>query len=93
MKPSSSAEWVSFRRLPKDTSMRLRKHQPEAAPPAAQQQTTPPGPPWQEFLDPLERPSREDMAKYHNPFESLLEPVAMPRWLRGRRRPPRDKSS
>jgi hypothetical protein len=33
------------------------------------------------------------MAKYHNPFESLLEPVAMPRWLRGRRRPPRDKSS
>ena len=51
------------------------------------------GPPWQEFLDPQERPNREDLAKGHSPFESLLEPVPLPRWLRGRRRAPRDKMS
>ena len=49
--------------------------------------------PWEQFLDPLERPSREDRAADHNPIESILEPVPMPRWLRGRRRAPRDKLS
>jgi hypothetical protein len=29
----------------------------------------------------------------HSAFESILEPVPMPRWLRGRRRPPPDKLS
>jgi hypothetical protein len=72
--------------------MRLRKHRSEAAP-QQPQETTKPGPAWREFLDPLERPNREDLAKDHSPFESLLEPVPMPRWLRGRRRAPRDKMS
>jgi hypothetical protein len=73
--------------------MRLRKQRPPAAP--AQQPTTKPAkPPWQEFLDPEERPNREDLAAQHNVFtDSILEPVPMPRWLRGRRRPPRDKLS
>jgi hypothetical protein len=71
--------------------MRLGKHQPEATPPPQQETTK--GQPWQEFLDPLERPNREDLAKSHSAFESFLEPVPMPRWLRGRRRAPRDKLS
>lgn len=72
--------------------MRLRK-QREASAPAQPETTTPGKPPWQEFLDPQERPNREDMAADHNPFESVLEPVPLPRWLRGRRRAPRDKMS
>ena len=68
--------------------MRLRKQRPQAPPP---EQAT--KPPWQEFIDPLERPNRENRADSHSPFESLLEPVPMPRWLRGRRRTPRDKLS
>jgi len=73
--------------------MRLSKRHSEAAPPQPEQETTKPGPPWQEFLDPMERPNREDLAKGHSAFESLLEPVPLPRWLRGRRRAPRDKLS
>jgi hypothetical protein len=67
----------------------MRKKQAKAAP-----QT--PGrarPEWEQFLDPQERPNREDLARDHNPMESILEPVPLPRWLRGRRRVPRDKLS
>ena len=69
--------------------MGLRKKQPEPTQPIA----PPPKAPWEQFLDPLERPNREDRAADHNPIESILEPVPMPRWLRGRRRAPRDKLS
>jgi hypothetical protein len=70
--------------------MRRRKRRSEPAPP--QQEST--KPPWQEFLDPQERPSRQDLAEGHNVFtDSILEPVPLPRWLRGRRRKPRDKLS
>jgi hypothetical protein len=68
--------------------MRLRKQRPTATP--SEQESKPP---WQEFLDPQERPNRENLAASHSPFESFLEPVPMPRWLRGRRRAPRDKLS
>jgi hypothetical protein len=67
-----------------------RKHRPVPTPPA----TKPSKPAWQELLDPQERPSREDLSAYHNVFvDTMLEPVPLPRWLRGRRRPPRDKLS
>jgi hypothetical protein len=60
--------------------------QPEPSEPAR--------PSWQKFLDTEERPSREDLAAGHDPFaDSILEPVPLPRWLRGRRRRPRDKLS
>ena len=73
--------------------MRLRKQRSAPAPPP-QEAAKPSKPPWQEFLDPQDRPSREDLAAQHNVFtDSILEPVPMPRWLRGRRRPPRDKLS
>jgi hypothetical protein len=46
------------------------------------------------LLDPEERPNREDLAAQHDVFsDTLLEPVPMPRWMRGRRRAPRDKLS
>jgi hypothetical protein len=72
--------------------MRLRK-QPAPAPP--QQETTEPAkPPWQDLLDPHERANREDLAAQHDVFsDTILEPVPMPRWLRGRRRAQRDKLS
>jgi hypothetical protein len=70
--------------------MRLRKTQPSPTQPTP---ARPPKAPWEQFLDPQERPSREDRAADHNPMESVLEPVPMPRWLRGRRRAPRDKLS
>ena len=73
--------------------MRLSKRRSEAAPPQPEQTTTKARPSWQEHLDPQERPNREDLAKGHSTFESLLEPVPLPRWLRGRRRAPRDKMS
>ena len=57
----------------------------------APQKTTKPA--WQEHLDPQERPNREHLAAQRNVFDTILEPVPMPRWLRGRRRPPRDKLS
>lgn len=70
--------------------MRLRKQRPAPAPsprPTAK-------PPWHEHLDPQERPNREDLGAHHNVFmDSLLEPVPLPRWLRGRRRARRDKLS
>jgi hypothetical protein len=70
--------------------MRLRKQRQAPAPP--QPETT--KPPWQELLDPQERPNREDRAAQHDVFtDTVLEPVPMPRWLRGRRRAPRDKLS
>jgi hypothetical protein len=73
------------------STMRLRKQRPPPAPPP-QETAKPTKPPWQEFLDPQERPNREDLAAQHNVFtDTLLEPVPMPRWLRGRRRAPRDK--
>jgi hypothetical protein len=72
--------------------MRLRKQRPPTPPP--ERTTAPTKAPWQEFLDPQERPNREDLAADHNVFtDSILEPVPMPRWLRGRRRAPRDKLS
>jgi len=53
-----------------------------------------PKPAWQEFVDSQERSSREDLASAHDVFiDSALEPVAMPRWLRGRRRSQREKRS
>jgi hypothetical protein len=72
--------------------VRRRNRRPE---PAAPQQTDKPAKPrWQEHLDSEERPSREDRAAGHDPFtDSILEPVPLPRWLRGRRRTPRDKLS
>ncbi len=73
--------------------MRFRKQRPASAP-APQEKAKPTKPPWHEFLDDEERPNREDLAAQHNVFiDSMLEPVPMPRWLRGRRRPPRDKLS
>jgi hypothetical protein len=70
--------------------MRLRKQRPAPVPPPQK----PAKPPWQDFLDPQERPSRENLAAQHDVFtDSILEPVPLPRWLRGRRRPPRDKLS
>ena len=70
--------------------MKLRKQQPPPPPPPPAKAR----PPWQEFLEDEERPNREDLAAGHNVFtDSILEPVPLPRWLRGRRRPPRDKLS
>jgi hypothetical protein len=73
--------------------MKLRK-QRQAPPPPPQDTARPNKPPWEEFLDPMERPNREDLAAGHNVFtDSILEPVPLPRWLRGKRRAPRDKLS
>ena len=73
--------------------MKLGKRRPEPEPPQPEV-AKPAKPPWQEFLDPEERPNREDLGAQHNVFtDSILEPVPLPRWLRGRRRPPRDKLS
>ena len=70
--------------------MRLRKQRPVPAPPPQK----PAKPAWQELLDQEERPNREDLGAQHNVFtDSMLEPVPLPRWLRGKRRPPRDKLS
>jgi len=72
--------------------LRHRKQPPAAPPP--EETTKPTAPPWQDLLDPQERPSREDRAAQHDVFaDTILEPVPMPRWLRGRRRAPRDKLS
>ena len=70
-----------------------RKQRPVHAPPS-QQTTRPSKPAWQELLEQEERPNREDLGAQHNVFlDSMLEPVPLPRWLRGKRRPPRDKIS
>jgi len=70
-----------------------RRKQPAPTPP--QHETAKPTkPPWQDLIDPQERPSREDRAAQHDVFsDSILEPVPMPRWLRGRRRARQDKLS
>jgi hypothetical protein len=73
--------------------MRLRKQRPAPEPPP-QETIKPNKPPWHAFLEDEERPNREDLGAQHNVFtDSILEPVPMPRWLRGRRRAPRDKLS
>jgi hypothetical protein len=70
--------------------MRLGKRQPPPPPPP--EETTKPS--WQKFLEDDERPNREDRAAGHNVFmDSMLEPVPLPKWLRGKRRAPRDKLS
>jgi hypothetical protein len=74
--------------------MRRKKLRPPAAPPQQAAAAKRAKPPWQEFLDPQERPNREDLGAQHDVFtDSMLEPVPMPRWLRGRRRASRDKLS
>ena len=72
--------------------MKLRKQRAE---PAAPQEAKSSKPAWQDHLDPQERPSREDKAASHDPLvDSVLEPVPLPRWMRGRkRRTHRDKLS
>jgi hypothetical protein len=61
--------------------MRLRKQRQAPAP------TKPSKTQWQEHLDSQERPTREDRSADQTMFaDSVLEPVDMPRWLRGRRR-------
>jgi hypothetical protein len=73
--------------------MRLKTQRPVPAP-SSPETTAPAKPPWQELRDPQERPNREDIGAQHNVFiDSMLEPVPLPRWLRGKRRPPRDKIS
>ena len=69
--------------------MRLRKQRPAPAPTTKRSK-----PKWQEHLDDQERPNREDRNADHQVFlDSILEPVEMPRWLRGRRRTRQDKLS
>jgi hypothetical protein len=70
--------------------MKFRKQPPPPPPPPPRRSK----PPWQEFLEDEERPNREDLAAGHNVFtDSILEPVPLPKWLRGKRRAPRDKLS
>jgi hypothetical protein len=78
--------------------VRLRKQHPSPAPPRKEATTQPSKPEWQarldEHLDSQERPNRDDRCADHDVFlDSILEPVDMPRWLRGRRRPRQDKLS
>ena len=69
--------------------MKLRRQPPPPPPPPQRSK-----PAWHEFLEDDERPNREDLAAGHNVFtDSILEPVPLPKWLRGKRRPPRDKLS
>ena len=69
--------------------MRLRKQRPAPAPTTKRSK-----PKWQEHLDDQERPNREDRNADHQVFlDSILEPVEMPRWVRGRRRARQDKLS
>jgi hypothetical protein len=73
--------------------MRRRHRRPEPAPPQ-QELTRPTKPPWQEFLDPRSGRADRTWPQGHDVFaDSIREPVPLPRWLRGPRRPPRDKLS
>jgi hypothetical protein len=64
----------------------FRTRTPSEPPAAAAGPPTRPKQPWERLLEDEERPSRQDL-EYGNHFaESLLEPVDMPRWMRGRRR-------
>ena len=75
---------------PQGGPMGIRKRRETAAPPPAPE---PARPPWEKHLDYEERPSREDLNADRNPFaDTLLSPVPLPRWLRGKRRQ-RDKLS
>jgi len=72
--------------------MRLRKAR-QAPAPSPEDASAAAKPPWAALLDDEERPNREDLAAGHNVFtDSVLSPVPLPRWLRGRRRE-RDKLS
>jgi hypothetical protein len=86
---------IGGRRTRRDAQVRPAAHKQRPVPaPPSHQSTAPSKPAWQELLDPQERPSREDLDAQHNVFlDSMLEPVPLPRWLRGKRRPPRDKLS
>jgi hypothetical protein len=71
-----------------------RKQQRQAPDLPEPEKVRPSKPPWHDLVDAEERPSREDRAAGRGGLvESLLEPVPLPRWLRGRRRAPRDKLS
>jgi hypothetical protein len=84
----------AWRRRRDRQARRAPNTQGPAPAPRPQETTRPSKPAWQELLDPLERPNREDLGAQHNVFlDSMLEPVPLPRWLRGKRRPPRDKLS
>ena len=71
----------------------MRKRKSVETPQAAPEAERPATPPWAQHLDDEERPNREDLHAGHNVFmDSMLGPVPMPRWLRGKRRQ-RDKLS
>jgi len=45
-------------------------------------------------LDSMERPNAQDLAEQHNVFgDTLMSPVPLPKWLRGKARHERDKMS
>jgi hypothetical protein len=58
--------------------------------PAPAEETAPAAkvkPDWAKHLDDEERPNREDLSAGHNVFmDSMLSPVPLPKWLRGKRR-------
>jgi hypothetical protein len=71
--------------------MKIRRARDAPAPPPPSK--SPDKPPWADLLEDEERPNREDLAAGHDVFlDSMLAPVPLPRWLRGRR-PQRDKLS
>jgi hypothetical protein len=42
----------------------------------------------------MERPNAQDLASQHNVFgDTMLSPVPLPKWLRGKARAERDKMS
>ncbi len=73
--------------------MRLRKdRRPPPSPPPPQ--PAPDRPAWQAHLDPMERPNAQDLAAQHNVFaDTMLSPVPLPKWLRGKARSERDRMS
>lgn len=74
--------------------MRIRKSHVSAPPPAEATVPHRNKPPWADLIDSEERPNREDLAANHNVFtDSMLAPVPLPRWLRGRRPQPPEKAS
>ena len=74
--------------------MRIRKSRAISPPPTTAPVPHRNKPPWADLIDPQERPNRELLAANHNVFtDSMLSPVPLPRWLRGRRPQPPDKIS
>ncbi len=60
-----------------------RRRAPEPPPPPPEHDGRPS---WAHLVDDEERPNREDLASGHNVFlDSMLSPVPLPKWLRGRR--------